>query len=451
MSRLERPLGPLGRRLALAFVAVALAAVAVFGAVILLVERADVANLADDQQDQTTADIATALIQAYQPTGGWVGANLSAVVALADAADAAVMVETPDGHIAARAGPQNLFHQSHTARTEHALTSASGPVGTLRVAFAAGGLNTAERHLRSTLSAAVGWTAGLVALVALAVAVLVARGLVRPIRRLSTAARALERGQSETRVGAPTAPGELGELARAFDSMADSLEREDRLRRALVADVAHELRTPVAVLQAETEALLDGVTTPSTTALSSLHDETVRLGRLVEDLQTLASAEAAGLHLERRPLDLARVAGDAADSLASRFGAAGVRLEQELPPTPALGDPRRLHQVAANLLANAVKFTPVGGLVTVTVASEPPDAVLEVADTGPGITADEQPLIWERFYRGQAGRATSGSGIGLAVVKEIVEAHGGTVHLYSSPGEGARFVIRLPQPAAVDP
>jgi two-component system sensor histidine kinase BaeS len=232
--------------------------------------------------------------------------------------------------------------------------------------------------------------------------------------------------------------------------MAGSLEREDQLRRALVADVAHELRTPIAVLQAETEALVDQVTEPSPAALSSLHDETVRLGRMVEDLQTLASAEAAGLHLERRLLDVGRVAGQAADSLAPRYRAAGIRLEQAVPPTLVVGDPDRLYQVVSNLLANAAKFTPAGGQVRLRVASDGADAVIEVDDTGPGIPEGEQAQVWDRFFRGEAGRAVAGSGIGLAVVKELVEAHGGTVAVRSSPDGGARFVVRLPRATPPD-
>jgi two-component system sensor histidine kinase BaeS len=279
---------------------------------------------------------------------------------------------------------------------------------------------------------------------ALIVGVLFARGVVRPVRRLAGAAGSLKLGQSSPRVGPDAGPGELGELGRAFDAMADSLEQEDRLRRALVADVAHELRTPVAVMQAETEALSDGVTEPTHDALASLHEEAVRLAHLVEDLQTLAAAQAAGLELVRRPLDLGRVAATAAQSLASRFRAGRIQLDQDLPPTPAVGDPRRLHQVAVNLLTNAIKFCPAGGSVEVRTFTNQAVAVLEVTDSGPGVPVDEREAIWERFYQGRAGRARPGSGIGLAVVKELVTAHGGTVTLESPAGGGAKFVVQLP-------
>ena len=153
------------------------------------------------------------------------------------------------------------------------------------------------------------------------------------------------------------APGELRELATAFDQMADTLDRQDKIRRDLVADVAHELRTPVAVLQAGHEALLDGVTEPTPAELTSLRDEVLRLARMVGDLQDLAAADAAALHLDLQPCDLASLAAAAADSLARRFEAAGITVDRQLAPAPILADPRWLHQVITNLLSNALKFT----------------------------------------------------------------------------------------------
>jgi two-component system sensor histidine kinase BaeS len=197
-------------------------------------------------------------------------------------------------------------------------------------------------------------------------------------------------------------------------------------------------------MQAETEALSDGITEPTHEALASLHEEAVRLGHLVEDLQTLAAAQAAGLELTPRPLDLGRVAADAAQSLAGRFRAGRVHLYQDLPPAPAVGDPRRLHQVAVNLLTNAIKFTPPGGTVEVRTFSNQAEAVLEVTDTGPGVPEEEREAIWQRFYQGRAGKARPGSGIGLAVVKELVAAHGGTVSLESPLGGGAKFTVHIP-------
>jgi signal transduction histidine kinase len=361
-----------------------------------------------------------------------------------------VTITDPQGTTVFSVAPPPTLPRTHLEVVEQPILVDGTEVGSAAVSFPSGLFNKADRHLKSALWSAVGWSAGLAVLGALLVSLVVARGVVGPIRRLSAIVASLRLGTTSPRVGPQAGPGELGELGRAFDSMADSLEREDQLRRALVADVAHELRTPVAIMQAETEALADGMVAPTHDALSSLHEEAQRLGRMVEDLQTLASAEAAGLELQPRALDLGRVAADAADSLASRFWTRNIQLQQDLPPTPAIGDPRRLRQVVTNLLTNAANYTPAGGKVTLRTGTEGIQAVLEVSDTGPGLPEEERALVWERFYRGKGGRSVDGSGIGLAVVRELVDAHGGQVSVDESPGGGARFVVRLPRPPSTN-
>jgi signal transduction histidine kinase len=228
--------------------------------------------------------------------------------------------------------------------------------------------------------------------------------------------------------------------------MADTMDRQEQLRRDLVADVAHELRTPVAVLQAGHEALLDGLAEPTPDQLASLRDEVLRLARMVADLEDLAAADAAGLHLTCRPCDLAELTAVAADSLAGQFEAAGIALTRELSPARILGDPRRLHQVITNLLTNALKFTPAGGRVTIATGVKGTQAVLTVADTGPGIPADELPRVFDRFWRGRQATQTSGSGIGLAVAAELTLAHGGRLSAASPAGQGTRMTLTLPTP-----
>lgn len=440
----RRPLGPIGVRFAAAFVGVALFAVAVFSVAVLIADRGNVAHLAAGERDRTTAEVVAVAGSAYRSAGGWRGADLTAVSAFARQAGVGVGIRDAVG-TALPVGVAGVpTPVSHPVVVERPLMVDGTRVGTVTVDFPAGGSSPGDSHLRSSLYAAVAWSAALAALGALVAGVLLARGVVRPLKRLSSVVSSLRLGESSPRAGADAGPGELGELGRAFDAMADSLEREDRLRRELVADVAHELRTPIAVMQGETEALADGITPPSPEALASLHEEVVRLARLVDDLQTLASARAAGLELTRRALDLGRVAADAAESLASQFRTRGIDLLLELPPTAVIGDPHRLHQIAVNLLTNAAKFTPAGGQVTVRTSTAEGYAVLEVTDSGPGIPHDEREAIWRRFYRGSAGLSGTGSGIGLAVVKELVDAHDGTVRLETPEAGGARFVVRLP-------
>lgn len=462
----RRWLGPLGVRLALAFVIVALAAVAVLAGLTALGARRQVDDLARRQHADQARVVAAAAGQAYDAGGDWSGADLLSAVALAAGAGADVevrdtagqLVPLPAGHeemmgdLMGRMGAGSMGSMTTTTAVsvplggpvvEAPVTSGGRRVGTVRLRFPPG-LSDAQRHVADALVQVVGAAAGLAALVALGVALFVSRRVSRPVAALTEAAGALESGDRSARVAMSDAPGELGELAGAFDRMADTLDRQEALRRALVADVAHELRTPVTILQASCEALVDGIRDPTINELSSLHDETLRLGRLVADLETLSAAEAAGLHLDTGPLDLAEVAADAARSVGARAEQAGLVVDVKLEPVVVNGDAGRVHQVVVNLLSNAVKYTPPGGRITLTTARDGHLARMEVSDTGPGIPEEELPHVFDRFWRGVAGATSSGSGIGLAVVAELVRAHHGQVHVSSEVGRGSRFTVLLP-------
>ena len=318
------------------------------------------------------------------------------------------------------------------------------PVGVAVARFTGSGLAAANHTLQTALLRAIAGAAGLAAVLALLTGLAVAGRITRPVGKLIAATRAMGRGDRTARVGPIPAPGELRELATAFDQMADTLDRQELLRRALVADVAHELRTPIAVLQAGHEALLDGVAEPTPGELASLRDEVLRLARMVGDLQTLAAAEAAALQLALQRCDLAEVGATAADSLAGQFETTGVTLERQLAPAEVLADPGRLHQVITNLLTNALKFTPAGGRVTLSTRPAGGNRVLQVTDTGVGIPAGELPHIFERFWRGQRATHVSGSGIGLSVAAELARAHGGRLAVSSEPGHGTQMTLTLP-------
>jgi two-component system, OmpR family, sensor histidine kinase BaeS len=441
-------LSPLGRRLAAAFVLVAVITLGLFAVLTLLVDNRNVDSLARTSRSDALSAIQSAAATAFQAKGGWSGADLEPIVALAKSADAAVQLDSQSGQTILRSGDTALLGANSALKESAPVVVGTQTVGEVRLAFPAGGLSPAERRLRSAVERTTGIAAGLAVLVALVASLFVTRLVVRPLRRLSAAARAIGAGQKGVRIGEGMGPGELSELSAAFDAMAASLDRAEDLRQGMVADVAHELRTPVAVLQAETEALVDGVRPPNLEALSSLRDETLRLGRMVEDLQALASADAAGLSLERQVVDLADVAAQAAQALTERFRSADLDLDLSLSRVVVWADPQRLSQVVTNLLANASKYTPAGGKVQLSVKGEGPLARLAVTNSGPGIPPDEQEQIFDRFYRGRVGRRTGGTGIGLAVVKELVEAHGGKVHLEDPPGGGVSFVVLLPTAAA---
>ena len=319
------------------------------------------------------------------------------------------------------------------------------PVGVAILRFTGAGLGAADQALLSALLRAIGVAAGLAALVALLSGLAVARWLTRPVAQIISVTRARASGNRSARVGQLHAPAELRELAADFDQAADVVGRQDQLRRDLVTDIAHELRTPVAVLQAGHEALLDGVAEPTPDQLMSLRDEVLRLALMIGDLQTLASADAAALQLTRHRCDLAEIAAEAADSLSGRFAAAGLALERQLAPVQVLADPRWLYQVVTNLLTNALKFTPADGRVIISTGPIGADAVLQVSDTGPGIPAADLPRIFDRFWRGREATQASGSGIGLAIAAELTKAHGGSLTAKSELGHGTQLTLTLPR------
>jgi two-component system sensor histidine kinase BaeS len=433
----------LGLRLALAFLGVALAAVALLAVLAAAFAAADVANLAARQRSDLTSGMAVAAGAAWNRADTWAGADLVPVLDLAARTGASVRITDQAGRVIAVS--RGFRTQAASPQVSRQVVVHGQRVGQAVARFPDSGLGAADEALRTALWRAIAGAAGLAALLALVTGLLVARRITRPVARLIAVTRAMGRGDRTARVGPVSAPGEIGELATAFDQMANTLDRQEQLRRDLVADVAHELRTPIAVLQAGHEALLDGVTEPTPAQLGSLRDEVLRLARMVGDLQTLAAADAAALQLTMSRQDLAAIAASAADSLAARFDAAGITLDRDLIPVEVLADPGRLHQVITNLLTNAVKFTPAGGRVTVRAGPEGSGAALRVTDTGPGIPAEELPRIFDRFWRGSGAAHVSGSGIGLAVAAELARAHGGTLAAYSEPGHGARFTLTLPR------
>jgi two-component system sensor histidine kinase BaeS len=442
--------GTVGLRLALTFIAVAVLAVALVAVLAVLFTDRDIAVLVQQRRDDLTSALAADAVSTYN-TGkpGWYDVDLAPALNLADSDGAQAAVLDVQGRVVVSTLTRTGDSSGIISRE---LTSGSGSqrIGTLLVRFTGQGLTASVYNLRTSLVRAVIGAAGLAAVLALVAAVLVSRRITRPVTRLIESVRAMGRGDERARVGQVAgAPAELRELAVAFDQMADTLTAHEQLRRNLVADVAHELRTPVAVLQANTEALLDGLVAHTPEQTVSLHEEVLRLGRMVADLQTLASAEAAALQLSRQPVDLAQIAAEEAEEWDASFAAAGVGFTTRLEPAPVLADPGRLHQVLTNLLSNALKFTPPGGQVAMTLRRDGGQARLEVSDTGPGISPEDQGHVFDRLWRGPAAAQTSGSGIGLAVAAELARAHDGRIEVASELGRGSRFTLILPlAPAA---
>lgn len=309
---------------------------------------------------------------------------------------------------------------------------------------------SAEQTFLDNIHRSLYWVGGAILLVGLFASYILARSITVPIRKLSTALTALEIGQYGETVDIDTR-SEIGKLAGGFNRMSRSLAEQVALRRRLLADVAHELRTPLTVIQGNLEGMLEGVVERSDETLNSLREETEYLSRMIKDLRDLSLAEAGQLILEKKFTDINLIIHRAVNMLEPLAYERNVSILEALEfSPPLLLDERRINQVLYNLLTNAIRYTPENGEVSVntqTISRSNKDWLcIDVQDTGCGIAAEDLPFIFEHFYRADQARdkKSGGSGIGLAIVKQLVEIHGGFVEVHSEVGKGSRFSVLLP-------
>jgi len=288
--------------------------------------------------------------------------------------------------------------------------------------------------------------AAIVALVAIVGTALMSRRVLRPVVKLTAAARQLGDGDLAERVPV-RGRDQLAELATSFNRMAASLQASKEQQRTMVGDIAHELRTPLANIRGYLEALKDGVLAPDPALFQSLHEEAVLQQRLIDDLQDLAEAESGTMIYHRARLDVAELLSTSRTAHLAAAEARGVRLITMVHGDPVInGDADRLRQVIGNLITNALRATAPGGTVTLRTQSQPDAVYVAVADTGHGITADDLPHVFDRFWRADNARSrtTGGSGLGLAIAREIVAAHQGSMTVTSTIGKGTVFTMRFP-------
>ncbi|TAK14073.1 MAG: HAMP domain-containing histidine kinase [Anaerolineae bacterium] len=273
-----------------------------------------------------------------------------------------------------------------------------------------------------------------------------------PLRQLFRAIDSVAEGDLSVRVPKDDSP-QFGELIKRFNKMVVELERADQQRRNLTADIAHELRTPLHIIQGNLEGVLDGVYQATPDHINDTLEETKLLGRLVNDLQTLSLAESGQLPLHPTRFMVADLLDDLMASFSSQAEALGIELKTGTgdPGQHLTADYVRLNQVLSNLVSNALRHTPEGGTITVeteTLTGEARNVRIRVTDTGVGISAEDLPFIFDRFWRGDKSRTRDGhvsSGLGLAIAQQLVQAHGGTIEVESEVGKGTRFVIDLPE------
>lgn len=444
------------RRLAASFALVGLAGAVLTAVLVNLAfsSRFD-AYLAEQRTIREDALIVV-LASAYGRTGSWDDDRLAAVTPTLVMAGSQVTVRDAAGRQVwsladEQVGPEELaVHRAMMGTGPLAglrsrpVVLAGQTVGSADLSVPVGALPAADQALRDSVNrllAAGSLAAGVAALI---VGVAVARRTARPVGDLTSAATAWTDGERTARVPVRRTD-ELGQLATTFNALADTVAREDVVRSQFTASIAHELRTPLAVLRSQLEGAQDGVVATDDRLLGSLHDESLRLTRLVEDLETLTAADAAGFTLRLEPVRLDLLIERALDAAAPRLRDQGLRVWTSFEAVVIRGDEARLRQVLDNLLGNALKYVPAGGTVSVHLSAQGRGAVIEIGDDGPGFDGGGGNEVFTRFVRGRDVTA-SGSGIGLAVVAELVRAHGGTCRAGTSPLGGALVTLRLPGP-----
>ena len=309
------------------------------------------------------------------------------------------------------------------------------------------GLMTLEAAFlrRMTTTSIIG--GAIIALIGIGLAFIFSRHLSQPLSKLAIAARQMASGNFDVKLQVSTGD-EMEEVAHAFNFMKDSLKANEEARHKLVADVAHELRTPLSVLRGNLESMQEGITEPTQETIVSLHDEVLRLSRIVQDLLNLGQMESGGFTLNLELTNIVEVITRVTSVFAAETDARGIRLETNiqgtLPNTQA--DPDRIVQVLVNLLANAVHHTPDGGEISVSASRIDDNIVVSVTDSGPGIAKEDLPHVFDRFYRTDRARdrAAGGTGLGLAIVKGIITAHRGSIRVESEPGISTTFTFSLP-------
>lgn len=308
-------------------------------------------------------------------------------------------------------------------------------------------MGAAERNFVESYHESLWWIGFLFAGIGLAVSYFLSGNITKPLRQLSSAAEKIRQGDLKQVVPVET-QDEVGQLAMVFNQMSAELAATESNRQELLANIAHELKTPLAILQGHLESMLDGVETPEPDKLFSMQEEVMRLTRLVGDLRDLSLAQVHKLELHPQPLDVSEKTRRAADMLEPMLEEKHLQFKRELaeglPELPL--DPDRLNQILYNLITNAIRYTTPGTTITLQTEKTDKGVRLTVADEGPGIAPEDLPHVFEQFYRGEKSRnrASGGSGIGLSLAKSFVEAQGGTIHAENRKTGGAAFIVEFP-------
>lgn len=452
--------GRLTVRIAVAFAAVALLTAGLSAIILSLVWGAQFDAYVREGLQDTANGAAKLLSRSHEEWGGWTLQAFSEMPRFGIMSGLGLQVLDHNGDLIYDDSIMGGLAHGMMGSLPSGVSEPTGPVATAPVIadgemvgavrvwqLSSDGL-LAESDLRFRRSSFIGLSvAGFVAVVFASLAGLAfATGLARPIERITEAAASLSSGDRRARTGL-AGEDSIGLLGRTFDEMADAIEADRELERRLTADVAHELRTPLQAIQATVEAMQDGVLPADEERLAVVRDETVRLARLADGILELTRLERGAVPMRREPIAFDVPIRAALDAHRILIESCGLTLHERLVAGLMVsGDPDRLTQAVGNLLSNAARYTPEGGSIEVALAVEDGKAVLRVSDTGIGVAEEDAERVFARFWRADSAResSTGGMGIGLAVVREIVERHDGTVGVERRDGDGATFAMRIP-------
>lgn len=427
----------------LAFIGLCVGSIVLVSLLIQVPVQRHLALQREERMVEQARRMARILGEAYRPDRPWPAELVAALAAAQPPEVAAVEVRARGGVVWQSAPPP-----AAAAPVDVAIRSGTAVVGRVRLfPLAPGRLSVHEQHFRAGIVQGLWLSALAVGIVAVAAAAFVSGRLHRPLRAMTEVAQAMRAGDRDARAPRP-AVWELRQLADALNDLAAWLQHSEALRRRLTRDIAHQLRTPLAVLRSQIEALRDGVWKPTPERIAACHGEVLALVRRLDDLDRMLEADTAVLALERAEITADELLDPLVTAFAPLFARDGVRFVYQ--PAGRGGrirvDPDKTAQIVGNLLDNALKYTPRGGTVTLAAELTRRDLRITVRNTGPAIPPEELPRLFERFYRGRAARETGapGSGLGLPIARALAEAHGGSVAVRSDEG-GTEFAVTLPR------
>ncbi|WP_188068129.1 HAMP domain-containing sensor histidine kinase [Brevibacillus brevis] len=433
----------------LAFVIMTVGACAVLFSSLLSVKEMDVhfSMYADEVRNQHNQEISRVALEAYQDNQGWGAEAYHKLEAVSEVLGLHITLLDQQQQVKNEWGKRPV-HTSNYSVDRIPLFSKGVMIGQLVISHDdRSAYMTLESHFQWAHKNTTLWTMAVLLILVIIISIPLARTMVRPVVQVSTAAQRVARGNLSIRVPEPRGKDEVTSLVAAFNNLVQSLEHQEELRKRLTSDIAHELRTPLNTLLAQVEGMIDGIWEATPKNLDSTRSEVLRLSRLVRDLDQVIQVESGSLQMRSEEMELREVVKEVTESMSATFARAQVNFHFKGDHAVWItGDRQRLAQIVANLLTNACKHTPAGGKVIVTVDKPSTMVRLQVKDSGTGIDQKDLPYVFERFYRGDRSRARErgGAGLGLTIVKGIVEAHKGIISLDSSVGEGTTITILFP-------